>query len=265
MQYKFTGSIPTKRQIEKLRLALSAYQDGSGQLVFKPGESLPGWRDFERSVALAFGGIAQESKAIFDVLVPVSKNPKIHLGISCKMRETLHTVEQTGRVTVEVSNSSGKFWNALKAKGIDDYNLNPELSGQILLDLVENWYRQVSLEQGRDVDLNKSFYLILQWHKRSGRYQLFQYQTQLPDPKTLFWEAVGRRLIGRDDNGVIIEWYGHSGGQLKYYPLADNAIWASNVFQLEPLPAGEYGLKRRVREYFSELWHASDEGQEAKD
>ena len=37
-------------------------------LAQKDSSTLPGWRDFERSVALAFGGQAQESKAIFDVL-----------------------------------------------------------------------------------------------------------------------------------------------------------------------------------------------------
>ena len=125
MSYTFTGSIPTKGQIEKLRLVLSTFQDGTGQLVFEPGKSLPGWRDFERSVALAFDGLAQESKAIFDVLVPISPNQKINYGISCKMRQTLQTVEKTGRVTVEVSNSAGKFWDGLRARGIDDYNTDP--------------------------------------------------------------------------------------------------------------------------------------------
>ena len=67
MNYMFTGSTPTKGQIERLRLILSIYQDGTGQLVFEPEKSLPGWRDFERSVALAFDGIAQESKAILSV------------------------------------------------------------------------------------------------------------------------------------------------------------------------------------------------------
>jgi hypothetical protein len=51
MSYNFTGSIPTKAQIEKLRLILSTFQDGTGQLVFEPGKSLPGRPDNERSVA----------------------------------------------------------------------------------------------------------------------------------------------------------------------------------------------------------------------
>jgi len=257
----FAGSIPTKGQIEKLRLILSTYQDGLGQLVFEPDKSRPGWRDFERSVAFAFGGTAQESKAIFDVLVPISSTPPITYGISCKMRETLQTVERTRRVTVEVSNSSGKFWDALRDIGIGDYAINPNTAGKILINLVESWHHQASLENGGIVDISKSFYLLLQWHKKSGRYQLFQFPVQLPDPETLTWEVNGRRLIGRDSEGVLIEWYGHSGGQLKYYPFADEAIWMSEVFQLEPLPKNElgYGLKRRVIEFFPELWQAADE------
>lgn len=257
--YSFTGRIPTLGQVEKLRLTLSTYQDGTGQLVYEPNTSLPGWRDFERSVALAFDGFAQESKAIFDVLVPLPTKTGRYYGISCKMRETLRTVERTGRVTVEVSNSSGKFWDELKAHGIDDYEDDPESAGTMLLDLVEDWHEQVSLERGGTVDVNKSFYLLLQWHKTSGRYQLFQFPTHLPSPDTLSWSVDGRRLIGSDDQGIMIEWYGYSGGQLKYYPFASQAIWASSIFQLEPLPESdiEYGLQRRVIEYFPELWKAA--------
>lgn len=261
MNYMFTGSTPTKGQIERLRLILSIYQDGTGQLVFEPEKSLPGWRDFERSVALAFDGIAQESKAIFDVLIPISQDPEINIGISCKMRETLRTVERKGIVTIEVSNSAGQFWNGLRDAGIDDYSSNPDLAGKILLDLVESWHHEVSLEQGGTVDVRKSFYLTLQWHKATGRYQLFQFPIQLPAPETLSWEVRGRRLAGCDNEDVMIEWYGHSGGQLKYYPFADQAIWSSETFKLEPLPENdlEYGLRRRVIEYFPDLWEKANE------
>ena len=259
--YSFTGRTPTSGQVEKLRLILSTYQDGMGQLVYEPNTSLPGWRDFERSVALAFDGVAQESKAIFDVLVPLPARTVIYYGISCKMRETLQTVERTGRVTVEVSNSSGKFWDTLKAHEIADYEEEPERAGKILLDLVEDWHEQVSLARGGTVDISKSFYLLLQWHKTSGRYQLFQLSTHLPSPDNLSWTVDGRRLIGSDDHGVLIEWYGHSGGQLKYYPFTSQALWASSIFRLEPLPEndGEYGLKRRVIEYFPEQWKAAEQ------
>lgn len=256
MSYTFKGSIPTKGQIEKLRLVLSTYQDGTGQLIFEPEKSLPGWRDFERSVAIAFDGIAQESKAIFDVLIPTAQNQDINIGISCKMRQTLRTVERTGRVTVEVSNSTGKFWDGLRAKGINDYSINPDIAGKTLLNLVESWHNEVSLEQGGTVDVSQSFYLLLQWHKATGRYQLFQFPIQLPAPESLSWGVDGRRLIGYDTEGVMIDWYGHSGGQLKYYPFSHEAIWSSEIFNLEPLPESDlgYGLERRVLEYFPDHW-----------
>lgn len=73
------------REVKKLRLILSTYQDGTGILV-KEGRTLPGWRDFERAVALAFGGEAQESKAIFDVLLSRTDRPEVKYGLSCKMR-----------------------------------------------------------------------------------------------------------------------------------------------------------------------------------
>ena len=260
MPSHFTRTVPTKSQVEKLRLVLSTYQDGTGQLIFESDKSLPGWRDFERSVAFVFSGIAQESKAIFDVLVPILPETETYYGISCKMRETLQTINKTGRVTVEVSNSAGKFWDALRANGINDYHSAPGTAGKILLDLVENWHNEVSLEQGGIVDIEKSFYLLLQWDKRSGTYRLFQFSTRLPNPTSLSWEVNGRRLIGSDQVGVVIEWYGYSGGQLKYYPFAEQAVWSSHIFQLEPLPANDfgYGLKRRVFEYFPELWRVSD-------
>lgn len=256
MNTMFIGRTPTNSEIEKLRLSLSTYQDGTGQLVSNPDNSLPGWRDFERSVALAFDGIAQESKAMFDVLIPTPQNPRINIGISCKMREMLQKVEKTGRVVVEVSNSMGKFWGELKSKGISDYNTNADEAGKILLDLVESWHNETSLEQGGTVEVSQSFYLILQWNKKTGQYKLFQFPIQLPDPKTLSWDVKGKRLIGCDNEGIMIEWYGHSGGQLKYYPLADQAIWSSEIFKLEPLPESElgYGLRQRVLAYFPDLW-----------
>jgi hypothetical protein len=109
MPIAFVDRPPTSQEIEKLRLVLSTYQDGTGQLVFNNNVSLPGWRDFERSIALVFDGQAQESKAIFDVLLPDLARSTVYYGLSCKMRETLRYVERTGRVTIEVSNSAGKF------------------------------------------------------------------------------------------------------------------------------------------------------------
>ncbi len=46
-----------------MRLILSTYQDGTGMLKNKKNpmkvKTLPGWRDFERAVAIAFDGEAE--------------------------------------------------------------------------------------------------------------------------------------------------------------------------------------------------------------
>jgi hypothetical protein len=263
MQLPFVDRSPTSREVQKPRLILSAYQDGTGQLAAKGHLTLPGWRDFERSVALAFGGEAQESKAIFDVLLPDLNREGIQYGLSCKMRETLRHVERTGRVTIEVSNSAGKFWTALKADGFseDSYESAPGQVGKILVRLVESWHAAVSIESGGKVDLTGSFYLALQWDKSSGYYQLYQFPIGLPNPETIRWKVISRRLVGDDGNGTLFEWYGFSGGQLKYYPLAAEAAWTSDRFQLEPLPKSKVGVLRRVAEYFPEAWAKACEEQ----
>jgi len=268
MKMAFIDRNPTQAEIEKLRLVLSTYQDGSGQLVTKDDKTLPGWRDFERTFAACFGGRAQESKFIFDVLLIDAKRPGIHYGISCKMRRTLSDTFRTGRVTLELSNSSGQFWRALEQHGLNQQNYKdkPNLAGKVLIDVVREWHEAIGFERGGSIDLSKSFYLTLSWNK-SGQYQLFKFSLTLSDSDALQWDfpstenngetRTGRRLRGKDELGTLFEWYGESGGQLKYYPLVSNALWASDVFRLELLPGEnieQYGILAKARAYFPKQW-----------
>lgn len=231
-------------------------------LQVEHGLTLPGWRDFERAVALAFNGEAQESKAIFDVLLLSEDSPTVRYGLSCKMRRELNKVERTGRVSLELSNSAGQFWDYLKSRGIDqsNYRSNPLEVGVSLIEVVESWHQAVSSEHGGIVDLEKSSYLVLSWNQ-ARCYQLHQFPLTLPNPCNLSWDfpvkrggVEGRRLAGRDESGILFEWYGESGGQLKYYPLASSAIWASEIFSLEPLDDIEYGILKKAAAYFPEEW-----------
>jgi hypothetical protein len=90
----------------------------------------------------------------------------------------------------------------------------------------------------------------------------------LPSPQDIEWdfptvldqngkEKPGRRLRGRDRFGIIFEWYGESGGQLKYYPKIEHALWKSDIFQLEPLPQdwiSRHGILVKAQDYFPEPW-----------
>jgi hypothetical protein len=270
MTIPFVDRNLTKKEFERFRLILSTYQDGSGQQAAKGGVTLPGWRDFERSVALAFDGIAQENKFIFDVLIPDPKREQIHFGLSCKMRRTLNDTKRTGRVTLELSNSSGKFWAKLNKEEIhqQNYRNQPARVAQSLLEQVEEWHREVGIGNGGVVDLEKSFYLALSWNIQ-GEYQLFKFPLLLPLAMSMDWdfptvrdkggEILGRRLRGWDKDGTLFEWYGESGGQLKYYPRVDQALWKSEIFHLETLPGdwnAKHGILAKARDYFPVLWES---------
>ena len=152
-------------------------------------------------------------------------------------------------------------------------------AGKAIVNLLESWQQVV-----RDrVDLSKSMYLTLSWSK-VGWYQLHRFTLTLPDPEKLTWdfpppqkkgeavrasddsgdqedqkeeqEAQGKRLRGGLGGATIFEWYGESGGQLKYYPLAKTALWASDRFQLEPLPGDKIGngIRAKAADYYPELW-----------
>ncbi len=261
---------PTEREVEKFRLILSTFQDGSGQLKGKQQSTLPGWRDFERAIAVSFGGIAQENKHIFDVLIPDVNRPGIYFGISCKMRRALNDTFKTNRVTLELSNSSGKFWKELALNGIEqrNYKQYPIQVGKILLSMVERWHHQVGISNGGSIDLERSYYLVLAWNAR-GMYQLYKFKLKLPEAEQLVWDfpdvndesqqiqRSGRRLRGQDKDGTIFEWYGESGGQLKYYPRVQDALWKSRVFNLEPIGSScgiEEILLSKAKLYFSAMW-----------
>jgi hypothetical protein len=257
---------------------LSTYQDGTGMIAptkdlpLPKGMTLPGWRDFERAVAAAFGGEAQESKYIFDVVVSDPANSTVKYGISCKMRRELNRISSgDGRITMEVSNSAKQFWQHLHRKNMSEanYRNKPSEVGEGLIELVKTWHEAESHTSGGIIDLRKSSYLILSWNKKRD-YQLHQFPLELPQglhwyfptKKTKQGEQPADRLCGADDTGVIFEWYGTSGGQLKYYPLARTAIWISDIFRLEPLPSSdeiEYGIVAKAKTYFLTKWSQATE------
>ena len=259
MRLAFANRPPNRCEVEKIRLILSTFQDGTGQ---EGAGKLPGWRDFERTVATALDGDASESKAVFDVLLANQERPgSRRYGLSCKMRGELNRFDRDGRVTIEVSNSLGKFWDHLHAMGIDhaNYRTKPYESGVALVDLVRHWH--VAEHANRNIGLRRSYYLVLLWNK-TGSYQLFQFRLNLFDECGLRWyfrepgdhHREARCLCADDGRGTIVEWYGESGGQLKFYPFSEDAIWQSAKFRLEPLSDIEGAILRKAEEYFPEAW-----------
>ena len=229
-------------------------------LATKDGATLPGWRDFERAVALALSGEAAESKAVFDVLLSCDEGT---YGLSCKMRAELNRIDRDGRVTIEVSNSARKFWNCLRDIGLDQnsYRDNPGKAGPALVGLVREWHRAEAA--ARHVDLDHSWYLVLSYNK-AGQYQLHQFALDIVRPRAVTWSFNGEKILGRDKDGTLVEWYGESGGQLKFYPKAKAAKWESSRFALEPIGEAECGILGKAAKYFPTLWKAACAGWSAE-
>jgi transcriptional regulator with XRE-family HTH domain len=265
----FVDRPPTFSEIERIRLILSTYQDGTGM---NEGGRKPGWRDFERSVATALGGDAPESKFIFDVLLFDPEKPGIKYGLSCKMGNQLDRIDRQGRAFMELSNSYKKFWDHLNSKGITHDNFKNEAAqaGIALVELVKNWHVQESLAYGGNIDIQRSSYLVLSYNAE-GWYQLHQFPLEFPNPAQLDWRFPTRQQHGQtitgnlrayDREGMVFEWYGESGGQLTYYPPISQATWASQRFQLEPLPDRiEDGLIAKVKLYFPNQWDRTYRGE----
>jgi hypothetical protein len=272
--------MPTAMEVERLRLILSTYQDGSGQYQVSllarrwaegnHAKTLPGWRDFERTVAIAFTGVAPENKAIYDVLLPDPRRQGISFGISCKMKEALKSdVMNKGRAYIELTNAAGGLWDAVKFYGLNETNFetNPAVVGKALVETVEAQHQAVDVGAQGNVDGSGSLFLTLQYDLRSGDYQLFQFPVDLPSHEVIQWTAIpGRknyRLVGTlpGKTHPILEWYAFSGGQLKYYPSIELATWQSERFKLEPLPedTGHITLIKAA-DYFPLLWEQATEG-----
>lgn len=240
----------SEHELEMLRLALSSFRDGSGQVVLKKtGESMPGFRDYERSLAAVLGGSTTENKGIFDVEVPTADKP---FGISCKMASMPPPKALCS--FMELSNSAALFRNHLLTLQIN-WLSEPMLAGPAIIDLVSAWHSAVS----GMIDVPNSRYSVLAHDSTWRTFQIlcFSLDLKIADPKgDIDWLAEGKALNGYiDDEGRrhrLWQCYFNSGGQLKYFPLLRWADWVTPRFTLEQPPVAS--PLEKAQRYFSVLW-----------
>lgn len=276
----FVDRLPTAQEVEKLRLLLSTYQDGSGGIKVnrknKSISSFPDYRDFERCVAIAFGGRATENKGVFDVILRNDEN-NIEYGISCKMKGDDAWRKLTGSsvdhayIHMELANASGDFRNALAKENItlDNYTdgNNPLVAGRAIINLVKSWHDREDFSGEGSIDLKRSCFLVMVYDTSSTRCSLFQLPLALPDPCSLNWYCPTKKSAGKvvpckriqgDFSGVkIFDYYATSGGQLKYYyPLSWPIPWSAS-FELENIPKHillKDPVSTKAEIYFEEAW-----------
>jgi hypothetical protein len=270
MPVPFVDRPPTAAETQVLRLLMSCYCDGSGNLRVEGG-TLPDWRQLERIVAEAFGGEGPENKDVFDVVVPSPDLPKTDFGFSIKSKElarvgAIRDLATTGRVYMELCNSPAKLWNPLKSQGISETDFreqkNAQAIGDGVLATVVSWKHQAARQwqqrHGRTLDLDRSVYLTVSYSRpRIGLPREYQFHSfGLPFSPNLQWiYGSDRCLRARDPqypNEIIFDWYGLSGGQLKYYPRATSARYSSARFSLlspAPIP-----LSRKAASIWPNEW-----------
>lgn len=245
----------TNDELERMRLLLSTFRDGSGQYLKKIGGFMPDYLAFERATAVVCGGETTENKGIFDVIVP-SGDLRLPFGVSCKMA----TAQPAARPSwfMELSNSAKKFHDAFAAAGVD-WTREPDKAGPILVELVEKWHYAVA----DTVDVASSKYLILAHDSRWRDFEIAGLDLNLSraDPHVgVDWVSEGlgtpSSVAGYIDvdgrRHRLWQFFANSGGQLKYYPPTDWAEWVSPTFQLEmPLVRS---LRQTVEEYWPGLW-----------
>lgn len=237
-----------QRELEQLRLALSSFRDGSGQNVLKSGESMPGFRDYERSLAAVVGGTTPENKGVFDVQVATESSP---FGISCKMAS--FQPERNLSCFMELSNSAAKFRKHLLDNYIN-WATEPTLAGPAIIDLVTQWHHDVA----GSIDVDRSKYAVLLHDPRWENFQLWSFPLDLKiaNPKQMEWLKEGASLNGYymdgDRRHRLWQCYMESGGQLKYYPLIQWADWNTQRFPLEKPPPVSPLEKPKL--YFPDLW-----------
>lgn len=255
MAVPFVTRNPTAEEVERLRLALSTFTDGSGMLSRPDGKSAPGWRDVERAVADVLGGVGTEDKGVFDVYIPDPDRPGVDYGLSIKTKQLSNfgDLSSTGRVYMELSNSPAKLWAPLISKGIKEDSFakreHADIIGPTLVATVTSWHNEAHAEHptrypGRTLDLAGSIYLVLSYSK-AAKYQWHSFSLALPTNS--IWSFRSARSVKGNDGNVptetVIDWYGMSGGQLKYYPRASAALFSSPVFKLEQAEATSLSAK----------------------
>lgn len=241
----------------------------------KDGQStIPGWRDIERAFAAIFDGNAPEGKQVFDVLVQSTTTPGAVYGFSVKSKSMTQTVMSrlgtSSRVYMELSNSSAKFWDVLRSHGITEANFTAKQDaqriGEKIISVVEGWHCEDAIRYsgenpGLHIDLKKSVYLTVSYNKATAtRQSVYQFHSfGLRFPIGIIWQYSSdcclRGMDPAHPTEALFDWYGLSGGQLKYYPRATNARYTSSQFTLETpqlLP-----VTVRAARYWPQKWLAA--------
>jgi hypothetical protein len=259
---------PTAEEDKRLRLLLSTYRDGTGNQREKDNTTRANWREIERCICELLSGGGGEDKHIFDLIARDDAKDSVGYGFSVKSKQlsssAFSRLDIDSRVYMEIANSPAKFWAAIKSQhGYTEADFRNQLHakkiGRSVIETVVEWHKEgtESYERahpGLKIDLKHSRYLCVSYSDDKPdlrRYQVHAFHLDyLPN---MTWKYTSSAcLTGYDPQHPderLIDWYGLSGGQLKYYPLATNAVYKSKVFTLLK-PSKQFTILDKAKAYF---------------
>lgn len=270
MSRAFLTRSPTPAELTLLKKYLASYRDGSGNLREPDGSSRAEFRQIERCFAELLHGTTTENKAFYDFVIQSNEDGGIAVrGASIKSKEHEHLNSFGGNGTVlrshlELSNSSAKDWAMCQERGLNEQlfreGQQADAFGQAILDrqAIERQTSQVTYLNSI-AGANKFFvesdcvYISLLYSpmiRGERSYLVSSFHAVLPAPAT--WSFKGRRLVGKDaEDAVLYEWYGLSGGQLKYYPKITDRLHGTELFTLADFKPAIETLRAKVDRMFS--------------
>lgn len=270
MSRAFLTRSPTPAELTLLKKYLASYRDGSGNLREPDGSSRAEFRQIERCFAELLHGTTTENKAFYDFVIQSNEGGGIAVrgaSIKSKELENLNSYSSktatTMRSHLELSNSSAKDWAICHERGLSEEifraGQRAEEFGQAILDrqVIERQTSQTSYLNSIP-GANKSFietdsvYISLLYSPMVNgerSYLVSSFHAVLPAPAS--WSFKGRRLIGKNEDGTVLyEWYGLSGGQLKYYPKISDRLHGTELFTLADYKPAIESLRAKVDRMF---------------
>lgn len=238
---------PSRSETEMLKLFLSFFSNGMGWETEANQRTRIGWRQIERIISYFYTGeMHKEDKDIFDVVCPTWDSPDRRIGLSIKSKELKGRNQIFGgfasdtRLYLELSNSHAKFWDELGSIGLTtaDFNVkeNAQEMGDAVVSLVSKWHAKRFAD---DVSLirDRSRYLVVSYggfheETQSRKCAIHTYSLTLPPA---IWSFQSKRCLHgtcAQTGQHLYDWYGLSGGQLKYYPKAESALHKTDIFTL---------------------------------
>ena len=272
MALPFATRNPTNEEVEVLRHMLATFRDGSGNQRDGDLFTYADWRQVERCFAELLGGDGGEDKSIFDVIAPDDSTPAIAYGFSIKSKALSKTefdkLSDGGRVYMEIANSPAKFWAEIKQHhNLSEENFRrqekPKEIGDTVLKTVMRWHEEGKVIHDADkapsvkLDLLNSCYLCITSSKESvdtRKHQVHAFPLKYPDG--IVWKYKSSSCLSGYDpdepTKVLVDWYGVSGGQLKYYPKASTAKFRTEIFSVPKAPKS-LSILQKAYEYFPHL------------